>query len=345
MSLKSLAKQTSESLLQFLWRQWSQLGVAGRVEFRDRWIIDPEALIVFTLWMGRHDARLFDEMLDWTVTNGRLVSIQRLKNVADAFGDASTSRTLSVVAAVVDNKDPKARWSRLANVTYDRSSDPESFFSGPDGRPLPVLGDADERFLRAGYLRVRPQLRGLSQPVPMDSPTNLIFRLRALFGLGPRAEILAYLLTHASGQPSQVARSTTYSRTQVHEVLAGLALADVVTEKPTGRQRSFRTDAGRWLGFLDLPQAALPSWVEWPRVFAALLDIAAFLDEAVAQPPSEYLLQSDILTLWPKLSMSLEDSGLPNLFGKMPAIEGTSDAFAHGVKGLIEILATGKPLR
>jgi len=341
MSLNSLAREIRESLLRFLWRQWSQIGVAGAVEFVDRWIIDPEALLVFTLSMGRRDARLFDEVLDWMVCNGRSISIQRLKNIADGLGESTTSRTLSAMAAVVDEHDPKARWSRLASGVSQSRDDREPFFLDLDGRPLPVVGEPDERFLRAGYVRVRPQLRGLSQSVSTGLPTNLVFRLRALFGLGPRAEILAYLLTHSSGLSSEVARSTAYSSTQVHEALKGLALADVVTERPRGRQRSFRTDVGRWLALLGMPESAVPTWVEWPRVFTALSALVGFLSEATSQPPSDYLLRSDIITLWPRVSSLLDDSGLPNPFAKAPAIEDAVNALADGATTLIGALAAG----
>ena len=38
MPLNSLRQTVNEELVRFLWRQWSQLGVAGDVEFRDSWI-------------------------------------------------------------------------------------------------------------------------------------------------------------------------------------------------------------------------------------------------------------------------------------------------------------------
>src|SRR3954471_6786518 len=69
--------------ISFCWRQWAQLGIFAQADHRDEWAIDPEALLIFTLTVARSDPRLFDEVLDWVVLNGRLLSIQRLRNLAD----------------------------------------------------------------------------------------------------------------------------------------------------------------------------------------------------------------------------------------------------------------------
>ena len=48
----------------FLWRQWNLLGVSGTTSFREERIIDPEALLLFSLSACRHDPRLFDEIIE-----------------------------------------------------------------------------------------------------------------------------------------------------------------------------------------------------------------------------------------------------------------------------------------
>ncbi len=69
-----------EQVLGFLWRQWSALGVAGPSQSVDRWMLDPEALLLATTSLGR-DPRLFDEVLDWLNTNGQFINLQRLQNL------------------------------------------------------------------------------------------------------------------------------------------------------------------------------------------------------------------------------------------------------------------------
>src|SRR5207245_569283 len=60
---------------------WAQLGGLATTNRRDQTAADPEALLLFTFEVGRSDPRLFDEVLDWLLTNERLVSGQRLRNL------------------------------------------------------------------------------------------------------------------------------------------------------------------------------------------------------------------------------------------------------------------------
>jgi DNA-binding transcriptional ArsR family regulator len=340
MSLESLKRESSESLLRFVWRQWSQLGVAGNVEFPDRWMIDPEALLAFTLDIGRYDPRLFDQVVDWTIRNGRLLSIQRLKNITDFAGGGEVVRTLSAFAAVVDSRDPKSRWGRLACERKPADAKSEPFFLDLDDHPLPVIGELDGHFLQTGYLRAPVQPRGM-MPAPIDPPTNLLLRLRSVFGLGPRAEVLAYLLTRRGGQAGEIARATRYSHTQVLEALAGFAQAGVVTVRPRGRQRIYAADVDRWLAVLDLSTQALPSWVDWPRILAAVSEVTAFLRAVAARQPSNYLLKSDTLSLSNHLREMLADTGLTNPFEKPLGLEESADVFPERARSLVGGLARG----
>jgi DNA-binding transcriptional ArsR family regulator len=339
MSLESLRQEVSEKLLRFLWRQWSQLGVAGSVQFDDQWVIDPEALLIFSLEVGRYDPRLFDEIADWTVRNGRLVSIQRLKNTYGAVADDSLTRTLSAFAGVVDSHDPKSRWLRLVREGSPAEMTPEPFFLDMAGRPLPILGQLDKEFERVGYLRSSVQTRGMSAVVPMRPPTNLLFRLRAFLGLGPRAEILACLLTRFGGNASDIARSTWYSQPQVQEALSGLVRAEVVVARRRGRDKTYALNEERWLALLELTADQLPYWVDWPRVFAALLEITRFLSADRSEAPSEYLLRSDISTLSAKLSECLADTGIANPFERLLNLDQAAEAFEGRVCALADYLS------
>jgi hypothetical protein len=68
----------------------------------------------------------------------------------------------------------------------------------------------------------------MSYSVPMNDPPCLPFQLRALFGLSPRAEAIAFLLFHPESNASAVARAVRYSLPQIQEALTDLALAQVV---------------------------------------------------------------------------------------------------------------------
>ena len=57
-SLKTFREEFLNLLLNFLWRQWSSLGVAGQAGGDDAWTIDPEALLLFTFEVGRSEPRI-----------------------------------------------------------------------------------------------------------------------------------------------------------------------------------------------------------------------------------------------------------------------------------------------
>jgi hypothetical protein len=77
MLLLELREKARQGFLEFAWRQWAQVGVSANVAGFDRWVIDPEALILFTVAVAWRDPRLFDEMLDWLAENRRLLTMQR----------------------------------------------------------------------------------------------------------------------------------------------------------------------------------------------------------------------------------------------------------------------------
>ena len=73
-SLTEFKATVLNGLLEFLWRQWSSLGVAGQDVPEERRVIDPEPLLLLSLTVCRYDARLFDEILDWLTVNGEFMN-------------------------------------------------------------------------------------------------------------------------------------------------------------------------------------------------------------------------------------------------------------------------------
>ena len=84
MTAAELRDEVVAALLALAWDQWSQLGVSAAAPAqREERAADPEALLLFTLEVGRNDPRLFDEVLDWLAFNEQLVSVHRLRNLSD----------------------------------------------------------------------------------------------------------------------------------------------------------------------------------------------------------------------------------------------------------------------
>ena len=93
-----LRENLSQATLELAWRQWSAAGLAGTQD-SSRSLLDPEALLVASMTLGRHDARLFDEVLDWLVKNASLLDLARLRRIARR-GTPSERSLLAVAARI-----------------------------------------------------------------------------------------------------------------------------------------------------------------------------------------------------------------------------------------------------
>jgi len=173
--------------------------------------------------------------------------------------------------------------------------------------------------------------------VPMRTRANLLFRLRALFGLGPRAEIVAFLHTCVGARSSEIARATWYSHTQVQEALSGLARAEVVKKIQRGSQTFYRLERQRF-GIFETSETEISYWFDWPRVFSALRELSVFLANVQSEGLSEYLLRSDILGLSQRLSDSLDLAGFHNPFDMGTSLSNAGEVFENAVRKLLDRL-------
>jgi hypothetical protein len=257
-------------VLDFLWRQWSALGVAGSSEALTRSIIDVEALLLFTCTMGRHDPRLFDEMLDWLQVNGRFINIMRLKRILRMERFAG-QRALAAVASCLMRGSDALKWRLLAQ-SVQPESELKGLFVSPDGSPLAVVGEPEPHFARFGLRRGPLRLRGRSRrfrPVPS---TNLVLQLRALLGINVRCEIVLYLLTHEAAHPSQIAREAYYFERAIQGTLVDMSRSGVVRLRASAREKHYWLLPQYWAALLDQAEP-WPQWTTWPPLFSALEQI------------------------------------------------------------------------
>jgi len=142
---------------------------------------------------------------------------------------------------------------------------------------VPVLKEPDPVFLRHGLERGSVEYRGMSQSPRPDQPASFLFKLRALFGMQSRAEVMAWLLANEQGHPAEIARQTGYFRGSIQNVLNDLAASGHIGSIRIGREKTFsilRHDEWRFL--LTWPNAnGFPQWINWAPLFQA---IQTFLD-------------------------------------------------------------------
>jgi hypothetical protein len=270
-SLTDFRPEFRDRMLDLLWRQWTTLGVSGQGKTWEGAMIDPEALLLFSCTMARHDARLFDAILDWLRINGRLINVQRTRRMIDQEGFAGKA-IFQAIAGVTKTPGLEMKWGRSAKGPLTPFSSAESLFYLENGKPLPVSRENDPRFEAAGFLRDVYEPRGAALPFKPDIPQNLILRLRALLGVNARCELLAFMALNGKGSPRAVARDCYYFPATVTKALAEMSGSGYIHSRVQGRHRYYQLapdTAWRQLLLAD----ARPAWIVWGRLFSALEQI------------------------------------------------------------------------
>ena len=200
----------------------------------------PEALLLFSLEVGRHDPRLFDEVLDWLALNESLISVQRLRNLCVDDLDRALVEVRLGLGRPGGSRACDSRASRVSAATAKTTL----------RRPLGARGPLTSRRSRASGSSVRTSNPPASRRAPdYSAPINLAFRLRRLLGIGARAEVSRVLLT--SDAPSVttgvVHAAAGFARPNVREALAQLQDAGVAESRGRGSDAALR-DSPRGLG-------------------------------------------------------------------------------------------------
>lgn len=261
--LRSFRTEFSQTVLDFLWSAWSQVGVMGGGAPSQPRIVDPEPLLLLTWECARQDARAFDEVLDWLVQNGRWINVVRLSSLLEE--DQVCSPTIAgAAAAFMAERDKTPKWRNLAERCRPKSKvAPEVLFQR-QGRPLAQTeGAVDAVFSRYGWRRSPIQLRGQSQRIPAWTPASLVFKCRAFFGVSIRADAFAYLMARGPGTASGLARELGYSQRRVLDTLEDMQLAGQFQTRLDGNRKEFSIESGKgWqLLFEGTPERA--AWFNW----------------------------------------------------------------------------------
>lgn len=287
-SLTNFRNRCLDAALDLLWRQWCSLGVAGHSRPAEPGtIIDPEALLLATTAIGKHDPRLFDECLDWLSQHASRLHLQRLKTLhADTgLGDPV------ILAAIADwlfSQGGQAKWKDFTK-TDARHIEPIPLFD------TAIPPDSDPVFAKRGVLRPPVRVRGMSRPPNPTLPPNLLLSLRALIGTSARAEVILCLATGPAAHPSEIARLTGYKPRTMQLLLQDMALSGHVLTgetalRPAGKQgrgnsRRYHLKAADWQFLTE--GAPLPRWISWPPLWTlvqTLLEVLPRPGQAAKHP-------------------------------------------------------------
>ena len=340
-SLQNSRDKLLEQLVDFLWRQWTALGVPGNRASKGDWIIDPESLLLITTEIGRHDARLLDLAIDWLHSYGKGINLQRLRRLQGQWG-GSDARVLSGIAEILSEQSVLRKWQLLSEAQF-YSDAPEPLFVSHTGTAPPVFGDSDPRFQKYGLIRNRWEPRDACKPPRTDLPCNLIWTLRALFGVNARAEIMAWLLTHESGHPAAIAMDTGYFSKSIQVTLNEMEQSGHVRSERDGREKKFRLHRPHW-NFLIAGQESrgFPRWINWPPVFYFAFRTLNLLGMADTPGASENLRAIQQRRFLDEIAPTLQESGLRSFMTAHRDLTGKSltDAILRDVGELGRLLDT-----
>ncbi len=328
-----------DRLLDVVWSQWTALGVSGHGQ---KWWappIDPDALLLLSCTIARHDARLFDAVLEWLRINGRFVNIQRVKRMLKDETFAGEP-VLRAVAAATSTSANEAKWARMTRGGAKSRAKKETLFFLKNGSALPVIHEPDPLFETYGFLRDRFEERGVAEPFRPEPLSNLLLRLRALLGVNARCEIFQFLLLNARGSPRAMAKDCYYFPATISKALAEMSQSGFVVSRTEGRHRYYKLRPEIWRD-LFVGTDSKASWVVWASLFSALEQVWLFLDQPHLVSQSALAQASSLRRILKRSVLSqLDRSGVASMFGddSAPSGEALIPFFVAHMRSVLDCL-------
>lgn len=238
------------SSVRLAWSLWSELGVSTWERRHQGWAIELEPLVAFTACLGEHDRRLLREAVDWCAANPAFVSISQYRHV--------------IAAPLWDDGELFARFGATMTSLTGRK------WPGSDrGRAYEI------------------ELSGKSRLRELSAPSLLQLRLRALFGVGTRAELVRLMLLSPSQEwtVGQLGERIAYTQRQAATDLDMLVRGGIVERTGGGPSRYVLRDAGALRAVVgSLPRFA-PRWTPVLQVLASMAGAMGGVAEGLLRQP------------------------------------------------------------
>ncbi|HEY7952091.1 MAG TPA: hypothetical protein VID70_03830 [Solirubrobacteraceae bacterium] len=131
--------------------------------------------------------------------------------------------------------------------------------------------------------------------------------------MGIRAEVVRILLTIDAPQVTaqMLARSTGYAKRNVHDALAGLSAAGVVSTFTVSAEQRYAANRPAWAALLTCKPDRLPAHRDWPQLLAVLRRILRWSQQPDIGDLSEYLRASRARDLLEAIRPDLAFAGIP----------------------------------
>lgn len=263
------------------WSLWSELGVPGWERHHRDVAVDVEPLILFTAALPSLDARLRGEVAGWCASFDRYISKTRLRNLARDQDERSAAAFYAFADAL--NRSAGLRW-------------PISTKAG------------DSVDLQA---RERPMDRNIGRRSACVS-----LRLRAVFGVGSRAEVIRTMIAYPDTPLSapEIAKYVFFARRNVAEALDAFAFAGIVGSLE--ERRTVRYVLAQPLtDVVGEKPRGFPHWVE---LFGLLLGLQQLLAQPKPAPVLRALQAQEFLETH---AFAIARSNLPGAPALRPGFE------------------------
>ncbi|MGI9037347.1 MAG: hypothetical protein ACR2GQ_00655 [Gemmatimonadota bacterium] len=250
------------ALVELLWAQWAEVTAAASSRRRGRSLIDPEALVLTSLALRNRERRLWD-MLGWCASETpRLLSVQRARNLVDAY-PPPVRTALGGFAQLAVEEGADHRWRTL------QTTDPET----------------PPRASKLG-----------SEPVRLIEDSTMWLRLRLGLGVGVKADLLAFLIAcgGAAFSVRDMAGATGYTTNAIRRAADELGEARVV-RVIKGYPVEYHVDGRAWLDLLEVTDA--PPWRYWHQVFSFATRVFALRHALLQREASRYVASSELRQL------------------------------------------------
>lgn len=222
-----------------------------------------------SLALAQHEPRLNDVLGDWATINSDLISVQRTRNLSRHFGE-TTGSALRSFARTVFEEGSDHRWKAL----------------------LDSHGPALKRRSQKGT----PPKKRAMRARPLE-PAALMLRLRLAFGVGIKADTLAFLLSteqEAWASIGIISAATNYTVAAVRKAALNLVEARFV-EQMDDTRAEYHVNHRGWRELLEV--STLPTWRGWAVRFAFVSDFLDWTEAAEVRSMSSYLFESRGLAL------------------------------------------------
>jgi DNA-binding transcriptional ArsR family regulator len=268
-TIASMVVVLSAAAAQAARTQWTALAAVPDAIGTGGAIIDPEALLLLTTWMVTREPDLSPIMHDWVAKWSDLLSVQRTRNLAKAF-PARVEHELRAVAITAHERGKDFRWSPVIKGGSG------ALTSGHEEKAPPP---ADLHRLPFGAARL-----------PVEHDALLVLRFRMAFGVGARADALAFLMARGAAWSTvaEIAHATGYTPSAIRRALDRMAEAEIVLMVEDGATR-YRCDATRWGSLLGL-QTTVQPWCYWMQHFTFVAAFVEWADNTARRKLTSYAI-------------------------------------------------------